>query len=598
MRAGSASAILLAAVSQLVVVLPATTSGEPHPLCSNATYSFTWCETPCSGYFGDPEGKKCMMHQSFWCGSGLPTGEPRCAYDPCQLGYCKEDSSTNNCGAIQATETCGDGTDNDADGCVDDGCTKGEAPCTCSKGCAKFSCTAPTQADCSPYTGAAEVCANGEDDNCNGRVDEGCKPPKAPGPAGSGGGAETCDGGGSAGADPILLGNEAAVTEPFTDFAVETVATLSLARTYASRDASIVAGAAAGIFGPGWHHDQEAELACGPEYCTVTQGLDQAFRFAFAETVPSLDGTEAWDVYRPYSNEVMTAPHGGVLARRPGDDWTLFLPNGRKLTFRSVCDACPGSEGADPHCAPVVAGGRARLVKVVDEGGRATLRSYDRRGGTLLAIRDDLGHALELRSADACGAGLASELVYDGRTVARYQYRDGNLSAAVDADGAALRSYVYEPVPGGLLVAVLNEAGAAIAEFSYDAQGRAIGVIDASSSTAVTYQAGGVADVTEYFGETSATSRRTLDEDGLAVAISDQCACGPAKTISRAGGRPVCTTDSLDHMTYQEYDQLGRLIRRVEYAKSMGGVLTGRAHPRHPGSSRPRPGRSGGTTGS
>jgi RHS repeat-associated protein len=571
MRAGSASALLLVAVSQLLVVLPATTAGDPAPLCSTATYGSSWCESPCPKR-DDPEGKGCVLMQSFWCGSGRPTGAPMCAYDlggACPLGYmCDSPTSYDRCGAIQSNEACDGGTDNNADGCVDEGCTKGTPPCTCSRKCINFSCTAPTVADCKPYTSTPEICGNRKDDNCNGQVDEGCKTPKAPGPAGPADGLSCQEGGGGAGSDPILLANQAAVTEPFTDFSVETVTTLSIARTYSSADASLAAGEPPGIFGPGWHHDREAELTCEADYCTVSQGLDSGFRFSYSETVPSLDGAESWDVYRPYANEVMTAPHGGVLVRRPGDEWILFLPNGRELTFRTVCDACSGGELRDPHCSTPSAGGRARLVKVVDERGQGTTLSYDRAAGVLLSMADDLGHALEIRSADACGVGFASELVYDGLTVARYAYQDGNLSAAVDADGNTLRAYVYEPVAGGLLQAVLDEGGAAIAEFSYDGQGRAIGVIDAGASAAVTYVSNDVVDVTDYFGGTSATSRRTFQE-GLLTSVSDQCACGPGKTIARVDRRPVCTTDSLDHMTYNEYDQLGRLIHRVQYARAI-----------------------------
>ncbi|HSN91239.1 MAG TPA: DUF6531 domain-containing protein, partial [Anaeromyxobacteraceae bacterium] len=270
-------------------------------------------------------------------------------------------------------------------------------------------------ATCDPFNGGREVCFNLKDDNCNGFVDEGCSC-KSPSAGGNRDEPACCSV--SAGADPILLGNQSAVTDPFTDFAVEAVVRLGVTRTYTSADGALQGGPY-GIFGPGWHHEWEGELTCANGTCTVSQGIAMGLRFALSQTALSLDGTETLEVWRPYQDEV-TKPDGfDVLFRRPNGEWVLHLTNGRELHFATVCDACGAG---DPVCADPLLGGVARLVKVVDEQGNATQLGYARPSGLLLSISDDLGHVLELRAADACSVGLARELRYGGTSVATYQY--------------------------------------------------------------------------------------------------------------------------------------------------------------------------------
>ncbi|HSN90694.1 MAG TPA: DUF6531 domain-containing protein, partial [Anaeromyxobacteraceae bacterium] len=468
--------VAVAACVALASVFLAGAAEGAAPLCNWEGYYVAWCG---SGY-NCPEGQSCKLAQSFWCGNQQPADEPHCTAQPCLACDGNDAANTfSNCTRPGGAEECGpsregNGIDENWSGCADEGCTKGEPPCACEKTCKTNVCSPVPLADCEVRKDVPEICANGEDENCNGEVDERCS--LGWGPAGGGGGGggppnpdpPMCkDTSGTAGSDPILLATRSAMTEPFTDFAVEGMVRLSLTRTYTSADASIVAGAAPGIFGRGWHHGWEAELSCSAGVCTVTQGIDAGFRFAFSETAVSLDGLETWNVYRPYAAS-LSPRHGGILAERPNGDFVLFLPNGRELHFRTVCDACAGGEAQDPHCAAVGAGGKARLVKVVDGQGNATHLAYDRRGGTLLTVGDDLGRSLQVESADACGTGLASELRYAGTTVATYQYGANlELLAARDAEGRVLRGYAYEP-GGWLLLAVLDEAGAAIAEFSYD----------------------------------------------------------------------------------------------------------------------------------
>jgi RHS repeat-associated protein len=352
------------------------------------------------------------------------------------------------------------------------------------------------------------------------------------------------------------------VTEPFTDFSVDALVRLALTRTYSSADASLYGGPV-GPLGRGWHHDWEGTLSCRDEFCTVGRGLAVGFLFRRAETVTSLDGAETLQLYRPTANP---AENRNLLVKRSSGLWTLHLANGHELHYGTTCDACGA---ADAYCSDPLAGGKARLVRMVDPRGAAVNVSYDRPAGTFIQLQDDLGHVLALRSSTACSDGLARELRYDGALVASYEYVGVDLMRAADADGATLRSYVYEPAGTGLLLSVKNESGGTAAEFSYDAEWRAIGVVDPESNVAVSYDQDGTAIVTEYFGNgQSAAGQRTFDLSSRIVSVSDGCSCGPARTFKWEAGALVCSSDSQGMSTYREHDALGRVVRQVRYTGS------------------------------
>jgi len=546
----------MAAAAMGLFSLPASAAA---PLCDQRVFQEFWCgDNP---FVSLPYKSICWQY--WYCGDGKPAGRTPSGCDfICDLDtYVRHTRPAEPCPEHQGSdERCGNGLDDDWDGCVDEDCTIGEPPCTCTGRCDEPACSPPPHSTCDPFRpNEPEICGNGEDDNCSGQVDEGCWPKRE------------CQA--NVGSDPIVLASRAAVTTPFADFSVTAVSRLSLTRIYSSADASIVGGAAPGPFGRGWHHEWEASLSCREGVCTVRRGLETGLRYGGAGSARSLDGTETWDIYRAYADETgMKYDAPGVLARRPTGEWILFGADGGEQHFQTVCDACDGADLASPRCLDPLLGGTARLVKVVDAAGNAVHLGYDRPSGLLFGLFDDLGHALEARSATACADGLARELRYDGSPVAAYEYDGVDLVRASDADGSTLRAYAYHPGSGGRLQAVLDEARTAVAEFGYDAAWRATGIIDGESSAAVDYDAPGGAAVTEFFqgeaGPTTATSLRQLDRNGNVVSVSDGCACGAPRTYAYTDGRMTCSADAQGGVVGQEFDAEGRLTRRVEYSGS------------------------------
>lgn len=451
------------------------------------------------------------------------------------------------------------------------------------------SCPSGTFGDCVP----SEYQCAGDEVDCNGLQGDGCfpgpnepdpnpipeAPPDAPSPLPldpppaepplpkppSGCGIPKV---GAAGKDPIMLAVKAAATTPFTDFSVDRVSHLSIVRTYNSADVDLNTLGAGGVFGNGWRHNWDATLSCSAAgVCTVNRGHYAGYKFHAMAALPSLDGTETWQVYSAHAPRGYEPTHRNVLVQRPDGEWIVFLTDGRTLHFENVCTSC---EAGTAYCTPALSGGKARLTKAVDKMGNSVRVVYDAPSGLLLGLVDDLGHSLEVRNPGSC-QNYATELRYDGAVVARYSVTGSLLRSAVDADGNTLQSYVY--VSAGAywprLQAVLDEAGTAIAEFSYDAYGKAIGLVDDGSSVAVTY-GDRSAVVTEYFrgrfGDTAAASERRFDWNRRVVSISDGCACGSPKLMDwTKSGKLACSRDANGRVTSQEFDALGRVTRRVEF---------------------------------
>jgi RHS repeat-associated protein len=372
-----------------------------------------------------------------------------------------------------------------------------------------------------------------------------------------------------------MLTVNAVATEPFTDFGVDRVSRLSITRTYSSADSDYEGDGPGGVFGVAWHHEWEAKLACSLVnegstqrfVCVVTRGLEPGFKFSFEGAHESPDGSQTWNVYTAYAPPSYAPAHRNILVSRPDGEWIAFLTDGSELHFRSVCTSC---DSGTRWCTAVENGGSARLVLAVDPRGNKVALSYDPAGSVPLRLTDDLGHTLEVRSAAFCSPH-ATELRYDGATVARYSITGNMLRSASDAEGRTLRSYVYPSIgaswPYQRLRAVLDESGTAIAEFSYDSQQRAVGLVDASSSLTVAYGAMW-AEVTEHFrgpsGDTTASSTRSWDWNRRVTSIVGDCACGsPRATTWTKDGQISCSVaDGI--ATSRDFDGFGRTVYVLE----------------------------------
>ena len=168
--------------------------------CSGVGPSSELCDgldNDCDGDI-DEMGCACTAGSSISCDTGLlgacATGQTFCLADGTGYGPCEIVVGS-------APEVCDDGIDNDCDGRVDNGCTcaTGETtPCVtgldgiCSAGRATCLADHTGFGPCVPtLTGVPEVCADGLDNDCDGRVDNGCTTPICLTP----GSPEICDNG-------------------------------------------------------------------------------------------------------------------------------------------------------------------------------------------------------------------------------------------------------------------------------------------------------------------------------------------------------------------------------------------------------------------
>jgi len=420
-------------------------------------------------------------------------------------------------------ETC-NGIDDNCDGRIDEGCTE-----NCGNG---KDDNANGQVD----EGCTDICGNGIDDNGNGQVDENCEP-VAPPDATLGSSDPIrdmnngCSIGDWAGKDPVQLSNRSAVTEPFTDFEITVLGRLAVTRTYASADA-LETPAPVGLFGIGWHHNWEMSLTCtnGGQACTLEGNLAAPRKFALEPRshagVGALAG-ESLALYRRSEPEASGFGGHDLMVRRQNGQFIVFLSDGSELRFSAAgCASCMGSD----------LNGKARLVQVTDPDGEWVNVTYD-TGGDLIRLEDELGNSLAVASTSSC-ASRAGRLAYrSGSNGAwadyiTYEY-DSTCELLVRAvpvgytpapgKTAQLRAYQYHEGPNtprkGLLRYVRNESEDPVVQFDYIATGQP--------------GAGEVASIVD--SESTATVRRTQAAQDL-VTYSVTSGASVATTHTRGAG--------------------------------------------------------------
>lgn len=363
-----------------------------------------------------------------------------------------------------------------------------------------------------------------------------------------------------------MLASRSVATEPYTDFAMESVGpTLDITRTYSSADVAY-SGGANGPFGPGWHDDWEASLDCQPAtinseaYCKLLRANQRALGFVLDGATS--DGTEVWTAdFHTRHHSVML--RNQLLAR-------VFLPDGRELDFTTGVGGCPPCPTCTtpPPClqGSITSLNPAPLAAVIDAAGNAISVSTDRANGLDLQLTDPLGNIVQL-----VGGTRATELLRDGVVVATYGYTSGLLTSVFDGDGHLMRGYVYGG-PGSRLTAILDEHRNAIAEFSYLPSGDAYSVADAHSTISVGYvptEAEYYVDETIDNGQT-VSSARVLDGRGHVQEVIGRCSCGGNKAVVLIGNNR-CTVDLRDdgkvQVTYEFRDYFWRRpLRTVTYA--------------------------------
>lgn len=495
----------------------------------------------------------------------------------CLMGSCCWEARYYYCGGALASE--GE--------CTEDICT-GWSWWGTSSECVPW--TDDAEAVCDPAVpGVLEVCGNGVDDNCEGSIDEDCGPPDDKADAAgkrdedwrfSSMPPDPSSCGETEGDDPILVRSRSAVTEPFVDFSVETLSRLAISRVYSSADVSVAAPnhnlSEPGIFGRGWHHEWESTITCytsptsgqvgeATVFCDVARGILAGMRFArWAWDASSLDGRTI-EVYRRADlDSILDTGNQSILVRDPDQrTFVLFMADGRELHFATVCDS--GDVTSDPNCKDAFAGGRARLVSVVDARGSAITVGYNRPGHILLSLSDDLGHVLEIRD-DAANPGMAKEIRYDGIVYVTYSYGgDGkSLNSAIDADGNALASYDYDPTSPGRLLAVRNQAGDPVVEFGYSPAGEAISLVEPNGTMTLSYTE---SSNTTYRSASGSPSTRTSTRHRGGGGASFSSGLVMSSQIAAAKRRLQCYEDMVSGtVEYYDRDSTGRIVRHRRFA--------------------------------
>ena len=362
---------------------------------------------------------------------------------------------------------------------------------------------------------------------------------------------------------------------------------LEFKRSYRSNDTSVSGGAEPGVFGRGWRHEWEKTLTCtsysfGGAFCQVGSGYSAGTRFgmlpvtAWSEEIG--EEVTIFEAARDYYS--LDNSYIKMVRRSPenGGDFIVYLDDGRKATYGSVCESC--GPLASAYCTDPMAGGVARLKSMEDPRGNATEVSYDIANKTLISLRDPWGHELSLKTLQAC-AGLASSLEFrasptdaEPTKVVDYTYIGSDLQKAVDPDAKVIRSYEYS---SGRLTKVRNEAGDPIVEFGYDASWYANRIVDTATTLDVVYPEPNKATTTYMSGGgTSGGSLSTSSSGRISGAVVDDV----GMSMGWIKNRLQCFDAGNGRIEWYDRDEYLRPERIARYVKPVGfSCDTGAAPP-------------------
>lgn len=250
----------------------------------------------------------------------------------------------------------------------------------------------------------------------------------------------------------------------------------------------------------------------------------------------------------------------------------LIASPGRDATVRNTYDAA------------------GRLTWTVDGMGAVSQRVYDGNGNVVrqVAYATAIGAAASASSVAASANDRSTAMAYDSanRMVFQVDTLRGVTEQAFDADGRVIMRTAYAnpiasiPVLGtsGTASAIRSAVGANAAvdrttRYGYDGAGRLALAIDAMGSAFETrYDAAG--NATSVIAYAKAVNAQGLPVTaGLAslkaLVIASEGLDRVNRTAYDAAGQRVYTVDAARAVTASEYDGVGRLVRRTQYAKPL-----------------------------
>jgi RHS repeat-associated protein len=207
-----------------------------------------------------------------------------------------------------------------------------------------------------------------------------------------------------------------------------------------------------------------------------------------------------------------------------------------------------------------------KLLTLTDRAGNTQTMAYS--NGLLTSVRDNFGHALSLNYDSQ--SRLQTVTGPDG-VVRTYSYgSNGRLAAMQHQDGTQRKYFYADPNWANGLSSVVDENGATVTTWTYDAQGRVTSEQEAGGVDAVslTYNANGSTTTTDAF---AAVRNFTFQQIGghlrsAAVTGAPCVSCGyDSATTYGAGGFIASRTDYNGNVTTYVYDNArGLEISRTE----------------------------------